>query len=342
MRPIALIIEDDPEIRDALGDRLDSLGHDFHAVGSQMEARERLRRCTYDYILLDLEVPVRIGRPPSIQFGKNILCEVRGDPKHAPVPVIVVTAHGHDSPELAVELMKLGADDFGNKPFHDLDEKIREALLGERGSRPRNGETPPDAVALRSLDGAELTFFEDRVELAGISICTTENGTIWRILNLLNQTRPDGQPRGFSGQRIADELEIVRGQNGVADAVSNFRDRLANEMENAGISVERDSVITRGRSGYQINPDLVIRNRTGDRPRESPRDDGLAGSEERQEWILDQLGRGAKVRRVDVERRFGKSKATAKRDFQALGEKVRFVGSGPTGYYLLKEVRTGG
>lgn len=63
MKPLALVIEDDPAIREALGDRLDSLGHDHHSVGSQSEARERLGRCTYDYVLLDLELPVRFGRP---------------------------------------------------------------------------------------------------------------------------------------------------------------------------------------------------------------------------------------------------------------------------------------
>ena len=43
MKPLALIIEDDPEIRNVLSDRLESLGHDHHAVGCQSEARERMQ-----------------------------------------------------------------------------------------------------------------------------------------------------------------------------------------------------------------------------------------------------------------------------------------------------------
>ncbi len=64
MKPLALIVDDDPSIREALGDRLDSLGHHFHTADSQKEARERLDDSAYAYILLDLELPVRLGRRP--------------------------------------------------------------------------------------------------------------------------------------------------------------------------------------------------------------------------------------------------------------------------------------
>ena len=42
MKPLALIIEDDPAIRESLADRLESLGHDCHAAGNQNEAGERI------------------------------------------------------------------------------------------------------------------------------------------------------------------------------------------------------------------------------------------------------------------------------------------------------------
>ncbi|MCX6968865.1 MAG: response regulator [Verrucomicrobia bacterium] len=87
MKPRALIIEDDPEIVAALADRLDSLGHDHDCVVAQTETRERLDRCTYDYVILDLELPVRFGRPASISTGKNILVEIRTHPKHTRVPL---------------------------------------------------------------------------------------------------------------------------------------------------------------------------------------------------------------------------------------------------------------
>lgn len=71
MRPPALVSEDDPAIREALGDSLDSLGHDHHCVGCLDEARERLGNCSHTRILLDLELPARFGRPPSIPAGMH-------------------------------------------------------------------------------------------------------------------------------------------------------------------------------------------------------------------------------------------------------------------------------
>lgn len=77
MKPLALIIEDDPSIRASLADRLESFGHDSEAVGSQNEAKERIERRMFTYILLDLELPIRFGRPPSIPIGKNVLRDIR-------------------------------------------------------------------------------------------------------------------------------------------------------------------------------------------------------------------------------------------------------------------------
>lgn len=340
MKPIALIIEDDPDIRAALADRLESMGHDFHAVGSQQEARERFKRCTYDYVLLDLEVPTRIGRPPSIQFGKNILGEIQDDSRHAGTAVIVVTAHGHDSPGLAVELMKLGATDFVNKPFRNLDDKIREALgrkeaNGSANQSPVMGDVEPRP--LRPLAEVELTFFEDRAELAGVEICNIDNGVIWRILAILTRTRPNGQPMGFAGKAIANELGIQRGQNAVADAVSHFRRRTIKTMSEAGFHTESDSIIVSGRSGYQLHVDLVVRTRTKP-PEERDAEDETLGGDERQEWVLDQLAEGTKLRRIDIERHFSKSTATVKRDLKALDDRIEFQGSGPNGYWRLRQV----
>lgn len=340
MKPIALIIEDDPEIREALADRLESLGHDYHPASSQVEARERLSRCTYDYILLDLELPIRIGRPPSINVGKNILREIRESERHPGVPVLVVTAHGHDKPDLAVEVMKAGATDFVKKPFEDLDERIREARERKTVTLPVNGGTAEPATDRGSLQDGELAYFEDRVELAGTEICIPDNGVIWRILGVLAATRPGGGRRGYPGKALADELGMVRGQNAVVEAVSHFRRKLIRTMADAGFEADSDTVILNGKAGYQLNPALRVRT---DLPGKAPRpieDKDLCG-EERQMWILDQLAAKRKLRRADIEEHFKKSPATVKRDLGALEDRVEFIGSGSTGYYALRKAHSG-
>lgn len=336
MKPLALVIEDDPAIRDALADRLESLGHDYQCVGSQNEARERLSRCSYSYILLDLELPVRFGRPPSIPVGKNLLIEIRKDPRHAEVPVLVVTAHGHDRPDLAVEVMKAGATDFVKKPFDNLDEAIRDALAipANGAEAPVNGSIPENQEP-RTLDGATLVYYRDRIELAGVTVCTPDNGVIWRILLLLRERRQDGRPRAFPGKAIANHLGLDRGQNAVCDAVSPFRRKLCQLLESEGFTATDDALIVTGKSGYQTRADLVVEDRTDLEPAAGP-DPATISTEERQAWFIAQLENGVKLRRRHHEKHFGVSIATAKRDLGALADRVEFLGTGAPGYYVLK------
>lgn len=336
MKPLALIIDDDPAIRESLTDRLESLGHDSHAVGAQNEANERITNCSYSYILLDLELPVRFGRPPSIQIGKNILQSIHGSDRNKQTPVIIVTAHGHDRPDLAVELMKAGAVDFVKKPFDNLEQAIREAL-----QRRVNGNSdvwtplPQAPVEMRALENAKLVFKCNAIELEDIEICTPDNGSIWRMLLLLKQRKDNGQPKAFGGKDIASNLGLNRGQNAVCDAVSKFRKRVIQLLADAGIEAKEDSVITRGRAGYQINAALSVEDQSGRAPTTVAKDDD--GPSERQEWIIEELKKGQKLRRADLEKHFKISTATAKRDFGMLDDRVEFVGIGVAGYYKMRQ-----
>ena len=335
MKPLALIIEDDPAIRESLADRLESLGHDCHAAGNQNEAGERIERCTYGYILLDLELPVRFGRPPSIQIGKNILQSIRVSSRNNDTPVIVVTAHGHDRPDLAVELMKAGAVDFVRKPFDNLEQAIREALQRRMNSNPTTG-TPDSgaAIEMRLLENGKLVFKQDVIELDEIEVCTRDSGTIWRILELLKRRKDNGQPKAFGGKEIADTLGLIRGQNAVCDAISNFRKRVVQLLADEGIEAENDTVVITGRAGYQINPALTVEDLSDSVTQEVTEDDGDSPSD-RQQWIMDELKSGRKLRRCDLEERFDVSTATAKRDLGDLAGSIEFIGTGIAGYYSL-------
>ena len=332
MKPIALIIEDDPSIRASIADRLESFGHDYEAVGSQNEAKERIERREFTYILLDLELPIRFGRPPSIPTGKNILRDIRTSSRNKETPVIVVTAHGHDRPDLAVDVMKAGATDFVKKPFDNLELAIREALQrtdneNDAGSSPRI-----PATELRALGDGRMFFQRDEIELEGIPICTRDSGAIWRVLQLLRERKANGQPKPFPGKKIADVLGLGRGQNAVCDAVSAFRRRVVQLLGEAGIQANEDSVIITGKAGYQINAALIVENGS-DLPPATAAEDGGDGPESRRRWFVDELKKGRKLRRSDLEDRFGISIATAKRDIADLDTGIEFVGTGKAGFY---------
>jgi DNA-binding response OmpR family regulator len=70
----ALIVEDDPRIRDTVVDVVESLGHEHDTASCQEAARKLLNGHAYSYALFDLEIPVKDGRNfPRIENGINLL-----------------------------------------------------------------------------------------------------------------------------------------------------------------------------------------------------------------------------------------------------------------------------
>jgi DNA-binding response OmpR family regulator len=333
MKPIALIIEDDPSIRASIADRLESFGHDCEAVGSQNEARERIDRRGFTYILLDLELPIRFGRPPSIPTGKNILRDIRTSSRNKDTPVIVVTAHGHGHPDLAVELMRAGANHFVKKPFENLEQAIQEVLGGTEGQGMTAVVANPATPELQKLGNATLRYFPDRIELDDLQICDPDSGVIWRILNLLKERKANGQPKAFPGKKIAELLGLGRGQNAVCDAVSAFRRKSISLLAENGIEATDDSVIMRGKSGYQLHPGLTVDDQSHQAPGKTKVESGETPAD-RQNWFLAELANGRKLRRADLEKHFKISTATAKRDLGDLAGQIEFAGTGKAGYYV--------
>lgn len=338
MKPNALIIEDDPAIRASLVDRLESFGHDCEAVGSQNEAKDRVGSRAFSYILLDLELPVRFGRPPSIPIGKNVLRDIRASARNMSTPVVIVTAHGHDSPGLAVDLMRAGANHFVNKPFHNL-ERVIEDVLGSNTTPQRpvsavaSAHTEPRAFD--PLNDGNLVFYQDRIELNGLEICEPDNGVIWRILNLLMARKANGRPMAFPGKIIADKLGLDRGQNAVCEAISAFRKKLVSLLAENGIAGTDDTVIMSGRSGYQLHPSLTVDDQSDQAPGKTKEELGETPAD-RHEWILGELRSGRRLRRKDLEKHFKISTATAKRDFGMLNGQVEFIGTGAAGHYIMR------
>ncbi|MBX7209827.1 MAG: response regulator [Verrucomicrobiaceae bacterium] len=105
-KPLALIVDDNLRVREAVEDRVAELDHDFHSVGSQREACEHLDLHTYDYILLDLELPARSGKPPRAEVGRELLRQIKEDPRNHAAPVLSMSAHFGPDSELGVEMVE--------------------------------------------------------------------------------------------------------------------------------------------------------------------------------------------------------------------------------------------
>ena len=100
----ALIIDDEPDIRELLELTLNRMGIDTIAAANISEAHALLQQQTYDLCLTDMRLPDGNG----IELVEWIQKEL----PH--LPVAVITAYGNM--ELAVKALKAGAFDFVSKP----------------------------------------------------------------------------------------------------------------------------------------------------------------------------------------------------------------------------------
>lgn len=359
MKIKALVIDDDPQICEAVGNILDSLGHEHARAGSQEEARRLLAEGPFAYILLDLEIPVKAGGGfARLVNGENLLAEIRAHAATRGAPVIVMTAHGTDGPNLAVRLMKKGAVDFVNKPFDGdkLDQAILEALARAPQPRPAGDAGAPMPTCEQPFRGGELVVHEDRIELSGVTIIEKScRGHGWDILRALAEDGEHGRRRSFSAQRLAKHLGGRTGDNTIIQGVRNLRRRITDALETAGIVCGENDVILSRAQGYRLAPAVVVRGATVGVPNQGAtavgtqattvgtgaNGDGTGdtGLNERQIWALSELRRTGRLCRCDVEKHSKCSERTAKRDLMTLREKglIEFVDSPRPGHYRLTQ-----
>ena len=127
-----LVVDDEPMVRDTLGQVLTDEGYVVDLAVDGETALERVHAMRPDAILLDLMMPGMNGR----QF----LQALRDEPAYATVPVMIMTAvHGL---EISANL---GASEVVEKPFNvdELLNKVALAVYRSRDAEPALGQTTP-------------------------------------------------------------------------------------------------------------------------------------------------------------------------------------------------------
>ncbi|MFT4727939.1 MAG: two-component system response regulator PilR (NtrC family) [Granulosicoccus sp.] len=102
----ALIIDDEPDIRELLEITLGRMDIDTKSAEDVRSAKELLANYTFDFCLTDMKLPDGNG----IQLVEHI------QSNYPQIPVAMITAHGNM--ESAVEALKAGAFDFVSKPVN--------------------------------------------------------------------------------------------------------------------------------------------------------------------------------------------------------------------------------
>ncbi len=132
-----LVIDDDPDIHDALRMMLEPEGHEIHAHLTGPEGLAELRKGKYDLVLLD----IMLSSPLE---GFYLMDEIRRDNALKHLPVIMISAIGETmgadyAKEMGTGLLE--ADLFMEKPLDAT--QIRQAIKDVIQNRKNAAEPPP-------------------------------------------------------------------------------------------------------------------------------------------------------------------------------------------------------
>jgi two-component system OmpR family response regulator len=153
--PRILVVDDDADLRQLVGDFLRNHGLDVDVARDAREMDARFAEARYDLVILDLMMPG--------EDGLSVLRRLRGGARPA---IIMLSAMGEDTDRIIG--LEVGADDYLAKPCNprELLARVRAVLrrregTGSGGSR-RFGAWTLDVVA-RTVrrDGAEAVTLTD-------------------------------------------------------------------------------------------------------------------------------------------------------------------------------------
>ena len=138
-----LVVDDDLHTRELLRELCESQGHTVQMAADGHAALAEVGTFNPDLVLLDVMIPGIDG------FG--VLSQLRGDPKTAKLPVIILTAA--TDLEGKIRGIELGADDYITKPFRlfELTTRVRAALM-VRAYQERLQAAEAELEGLRSGD----------------------------------------------------------------------------------------------------------------------------------------------------------------------------------------------
>jgi FixJ family two-component response regulator len=127
--PIVFVLDDDPNVREALARLLSSVGLRVSSFGCAAEFRSAKGPGTPSCLILDLQLPDMSGLELQRELG-----QIDGP------PIVFISGHG-DIPS-SVRAIKSGAIEFLPKPFtgEELLEAVEKAIAQDRKARQNRGE----------------------------------------------------------------------------------------------------------------------------------------------------------------------------------------------------------
>ena len=138
----ALVIDDEPDIRELLSITLGRMDIDCIAAATVTQGKSLLAEQSFDLCLTDMRLPDGDGLEVVAHIQKE----------HSDVPVAVITAHGNM--ELAIQALKAGAFDFVNKPLdiNDLRNLVSQAVKLSESASSVGGQLVGESPTIQRLN----------------------------------------------------------------------------------------------------------------------------------------------------------------------------------------------
>ena len=202
-----LVVDDEPIVLQVFSRVLSEKGLRTRTASSAEEALKLLEQGGIACVLVDKNMPG--------MDGIEMLRRVREAQPHC--AFIVMT--GYASTESAIEALRLGAVDYLQKPFDDLDvvaQRIEEAIQQVRGELERSAtlarlgafeDGEPPAPQDEEDPGAPIQMLEARVRQATEDL----RARCLQLLSRLVASKGAGREVLLSGERILDEVRRARG-----------------------------------------------------------------------------------------------------------------------------------
>ena len=156
------IVEDEPDLRDAVAEYLGANGYEVLTAANAAEMRELVKTQTVDLAILDIAMPGEDG----LSLGRWLR-------QQAPMGLIYATAAGSAIDRIVG--LELGADDYVVKPY-----ELRELLARVRSVLrrvPRTSDTPAPGARPAEPERRIVAFGDFRADLDG-RLVTGRGGSI--------------------------------------------------------------------------------------------------------------------------------------------------------------------
>lgn len=241
----ALIVDDEPVIRDILDERLSQEGYDCSTSGSGEDALALIRESSFDVILSDLNMPG--------MSGLDLLAAVRREcPKAA---FILVT--GTQDVSTGIRAMKQGASDYVTKPFqpgsviHSVEQALEKKRLEKELEAYQHGLEQMVEDRTTQLRGALLRVeetYDATLQALGAALDLRDSATEGHSARVTRYTLVMAETMGCASSDLRD---IARGaylhdigKIGIPDGILLKQGRLTPE--------EKEVMETHVMIGYQL------------------------------------------------------------------------------------------